>query len=175
MVLKNPRVPQRKKVVGYGPCMSVLTPMQRKFVEVLYEKPGISQQHAVELAGYRGKYEAMKKMGSRLMRNPMVLDAIKECGETTLRGKLPKTVHAIDNIINDPAHRGHVKVLTGVLDRTGLHAISETKTTVTHTIDRTDLLAKIAALIEKNNIVSLPAPIKDGDTVVLLEATEIGD
>jgi hypothetical protein len=171
MALKNPRKPQAQKVAGYGPCMSILTPMQRSFVEVIFDHPELSRAHCCQRAGYKGDYEAVKKMGYRLMRNPLVLDGIRETAETTLRGKLPKTLHAIDNIISDPEHRGHQKTLIAVMDRTGMHAITETRSTITHTIDRADLLGKIALLMQKHNV-PLLAPmttdavvLRDGDLI----------
>jgi hypothetical protein len=146
--------------------MSVLTPMQRSFIETLFDHPELSRAQCIRQAGYRGNGEANRKMGARMMRNPLVLDGIRETAETTLRGKLPKTLHALDNIIGDPNHRGHQKTLLAVLDRTGMHAVSETHTTVTHTIDRGDLLTKLAALMDKHHLLSLPTPtVKDGDTI----------
>src|SRR5690349_18804207 len=100
-VVKNPTKPgrARRHVAGYGTAMSQLTPMQRRFVEILYKHPHSRLIDQVTLAGYKGKYDATRKMGERLMRNPLVLDAIREAGETIYRGKLPKTMAAIDNII----------------------------------------------------------------------------
>lgn len=166
MAIKNPTKPTKRRLKGYGPAMAALSPMQRRYVELRYENALMTEFRCVELAGYKGKYDAIKKMAYRLKNNPLVQAAMKEAGETIYRDKLPITINAIDNIIRDPKHRDHAKVLHGLLDRVGMHAVTETKTTVTHQIDRADLLVKLAALMEKHNLLTLPQPVvKSGDTV----------
>lgn len=171
----NPTTPQNKRLVkGYGPAMSACSPLQRRFIEAAFNHPDRNHMDWLRVAGYKGNYEGTRKLASRMLHNQLVQDAMLEFGATIYRTKLPKVVDAIDRIIVDPLAKDHVKVLHGVLDRVGLHTVHETKTTVTHTFDRDTAIARIAAILERNQM-RLPAPVvKDGDTVIA-EAITVGE
>lgn len=130
----------------YGPAMSSLTPLQQRFVEGYVSSPMRSNLKILEDAGYKGSYEGCKKMVQRLLKNPVILDAIREASSVKLKAMTPKAVDAIEHVIEDPNHRDHVKAIFGVLDRTGLHAVAETHSTVTMT--KPIMVGRIRAMAE---------------------------
>jgi hypothetical protein len=61
--------------------------------------------------------------------------------------------------MNDPKSRHHYKAIDGVLSRAGLPQITEHKTTVVHKVDRKELVASIATMIERLGIALDPAKL----------------
>jgi hypothetical protein len=106
-----------------------------------------------------------------------VIAAFREVGDLEYRSKLPKVIAAIDRVIEDPGHKDHVKVLHSDLDRVGMHAVSESRTTVRHEgLSDADLRARLLALCEKLDIMKMltktatpPTPLTAIDT----EYTEV--
>lgn len=141
----------------YGPAMSSLTPLQQRYVEALMTAPLNSNTAAMRRAGYQGKEEACRKQASRLLKNPVILEALKEASVAHLKAMIPKAVNALDNVLADPKHRDHHKAIVALLDRVGLHPVTEHKTTVEHTIDRDALISRIAVILERHGIDKLPA------------------
>lgn len=171
--MKTATKPKRKPRIEWGPAMAAITPQQRKFVQVLYENPGIDGVKALRKIGYMGNMEAAKKMSFRLRHNVKVLDAIAEYGRHEYQAKLSLAVGAADEILRDPKHRDRVKVLHGVLDRVGMHTVSETR--VTHQISIEDMKHQLRALLAKPALKTLlPSP---NEEPVVLDAhfTEVKD
>lgn len=153
----------------YGPAMSSLSPLQQKFVEGLIDKPLLSRPKILREAGYDGDDAAGRQMCVRLMNNSNVLDAIQEVGRARLRGIVPDAVHSLQAVIRDKKHRDHVKATLALMDRTGLHAVTESKQTITHTFDRDTVIAKIAAIMERNaGLIPIAPPTEQP---VVIEAT----
>jgi hypothetical protein len=146
------RPPRLKLPHSYGPAMSSLTPLQQRFVEGYVCAPMHSTVLVLEQAGYKGSYEATRKMAYRLMKSSVILDAIREASSAKLKAMIPNAVDALKHVIADPKHRDHVKATFGVLDRTGLHAVQESKHTVEHVVPRDELIARICALVEKHGL-----------------------
>jgi hypothetical protein len=63
-------------------------------------------------------------------------------------GLLPKVNRALEAIVDDREHPSHYKAIDGILNRTGLHEITESKKTVVHSIDAQELIVKIRAMSE---------------------------
>jgi len=168
----RPRGPRKK--LG-GPFLASLPPMQRKFVEQLYATPGIGQERALKLAGYKGNDVAAKKCAHRYMKYPAVQAAILELGGELYRAKLPKAIYALDAVMGDPTHRDHVKVLHGVLDRVGLHPVMESKQTVTHNINIDDMKAHLRVLLAKPALKALLPPEPPPIDTDFIEVAETDD
>jgi len=87
-------------------------------------------------------------------------------------GMVPRAVKALDDIMNDPKSRHHYKAIDGVLSRAGLPEIKEHKTTVVHKVDRKELVANIATMVERLGIALDPSRllpqlvvVKEGDII----------
>jgi hypothetical protein len=95
---------------------------------------------------------AVTKAAYRLMRDPTVLEAFREAAVAQVSGMVPRAVKALDDIMNDPKSRHHYRAIEGVLSRAGLPQMTEHKTTVVHKVDRKELVASIATMVEKLGI-----------------------
>ena len=170
------KVRKRDSSAPYGPAMLAITPMQRKFVIALYDQPGIPHTRALRLSGWKGSDTACKSRAWVWSHHPKVLAAIEEYGRTEYNSKLPLAVGGVDSILRNPNHRDHVKVLHGLLDRVGINPVNET--VVTHRIERSDLLTKIAMLLERHAEFKLPEPAKglpEPAKVIEAEYSEVAD
>lgn len=150
--------------------MKALSPLQRRYVIALFDKPGISKRGALRLAGYKHKDESCDRMVNRLTHNEKVKAALIEYGATAIHHEVPNAVGAINQIIANPKdNNARLKASLAVLDRAGLHAIQESHTTVTHTFDRNAVMARVMALLEKHKeALPLPTPlieVKDAEFV----------
>ena len=155
---------RRPKEHPFGPFTSALPPLEQKFVEYLLSNPAISNVQAMRMAGYKGTDSALRKRAYRAIHKKEVLDALREGGALQLGGMVPVAVDALNQLIKDPDSRHHYKAVEGVLNRAGMAEVKETKTTVVHTLDRNDLIIKIAALSKRlgigfNSEKLLPLPI----------------
>src|SRR5215469_1467551 len=112
------------------------------------------------------------KAAYRLMRDPTVLEAFREAAVAHVSGMVPRAVKALDDIMNDPRSRQHYKAIDGVLSRAGLPEIKEHKTTVVHKVDRKELVASIATMVQRlgialdpSKLLAQPAVVKEGDII----------
>jgi hypothetical protein len=160
-----------KKPHAFGPATSALKPLGQRFVEIMQTQAHIGQAKALRLAGHKGSDMAVTKAAYRLMRDPTVLEAFREAAVAQVSGMVPRAVKALDDIMNDPKSRHHYKAIDGVLSRAGLPQITEHKTTVVHKVDRKELVASIATMVEKLGIALdstklLPQQaVKEGDII----------
>jgi phage terminase small subunit len=115
------RRPKREDELG--PAMLALKERQRAFVTcLLLEPPGHGAQvNAARRAGYgtaKTKPVHMANIASRLVRHPKVLAAIVEESRKMLRTGSPEAVNALLAMIRDPNHKGHVRAVGMMLERT---------------------------------------------------------
>jgi hypothetical protein len=95
-----------------------------------------------------------------------VLEALKEGAAAHLTGMVPKAMKALDHVISDPHSRHHFKAIDGILNRAGLPEIKEHKTTVVHKVDRKELVASIARMVERLGIALDPSKLLPQPVVV---------
>jgi hypothetical protein len=72
---------------------------------------------------------------------------------------VPRAVKALDDIMNDPKSRHHYKALDGILNRAGLPEVKQHQTTVVHRVDRKELVASIATMVERLGIAFHPSKL----------------
>jgi len=158
--IKATQKPRRiKRPHPYGPATSALRPLAQRFVEVMQTHTNIGQAKALRLAGHRGSDQAVTKGAYRLMKDPTVLEALREGAVAQLSGMVPRAILAIDSIIKDPSNRNHYKAIDGVLSRAGLPEIKQNQTTVVHKVDRKELVASIAMMVERLGIALDPSKL----------------
>jgi hypothetical protein len=148
----------RKTLPEYGPAMLALNLRHRRFVVMLFDRPGIPAVTALKLAGYKGKDASAQKQSYRLMHNPDVMAAIKEYAAVADTHQIPAATGAYRDILNNPKSRDRLTAAKHVMERAGLGPSRESHVTVTHQFDRNDLLSKIAGLLERNTPALIPAP-----------------
>ena len=118
-----------------------LTDKQKAFVGAFVARGGVNHAECARLAGYAES--DIRNTAYRLMRDPKILQAIREECENADRGLLPLARAALQRLIENPAHKDHfaaIKFLCGCL---GISPVtkSESKRTVEHT-------ANLPALVE---------------------------
>jgi len=165
-----------------GDAMLQLLPRQRKFVVALLETGTTNYTRAAKMAGYGGNSESgLRVQASRLAHDPRIIRALREEGERRLRASAVMATSVLINIAeNGLTAKDRLKAAEMILNRTGLHALTEHKTTVEHTTDELGKIERITALarglgldpaklLGQNAAPSLPAP-----KPVDVEFTEVG-
>lgn len=108
-----------------GPAMRALKPQHQLFVAAYAENGGNAVQ-ACRSAGYK----ADKMTGWRLLKREDVQAAVHELCEQDLKGLTPSALMSLKNLLADQNHKDHAKAVFAVMDRTGLHAVSEQRKVV---------------------------------------------
>jgi hypothetical protein len=85
-------------------------------------------------------------------------------------GLLSKVNRALEAIVDDREHPSHCKAIDGILNRTGLHEVTESKKTVVHSIDAQELIVKIRAMSERLGIVIDPTKLLPQKKQLVIEA-----
>ena len=140
----------------WGPCMKALSDRQKAFVLALYQLPpgyGVNVR-AAKMAGYgtdRTTWKCWSVIGSRVAHDEKVLAAIAEEDKKRIRASAPRAVRALQNLVESPGHRDHIRAVTAVLDR--VHP-AETHHTVQvhHTIDHHAEALDQLALMKRLNV-----------------------
>lgn len=138
-----------------GPKMLSLTSdNHRRFVWYFVHNGGNSAQ-AAEDAGFGNNKKQSATAGWRLSQRADVKDAIAEVTGVALRSLAAGAVKRAQNILNDPNHKDHAKVVLSIMDRVGLSV--ETKKTVQHNhlhanLSEADLAKKVMKLAEKHGM-----------------------
>lgn len=138
-----------------GPAMRALNERQRRFVIAMLDL-GCQANHtrAAVLAGYGGTNETLRVTGHRLSHDDKVQAAIlEEARKRLTTGTIAAVSLLIDTITDTTADRkDRLKASQILMDRGGLHAISEHTVKVEHTDDRAEKLAKLIALAKAQGI-----------------------
>lgn len=118
---------------NYGPAMEVLTPRQQAFVIILLDAGRLNYTDAYLRAGYEVKDRHSAQVnGSRLAHDDRIIAAIKEESSKRLNAGSGVAINSIVVAAADPTHKDHIKACEMILNRTGFHALTEHKATVTH-------------------------------------------
>lgn len=128
-----------------GDAMLALTPRQRAFVTVLLTSGRNNHAAAAKMAGYQGTADTLAVTGHRLAHDQKVLRAIREESDRRIRAHAVLATGVLIEIAGDDMaqHKDRLKAVEMLLNRGGLHAITESKQVIEHH----DLTGK--ALIER--------------------------
>ncbi len=157
--MANELVPIESLCAGntdFGTAMRKLpNELMRKYVliRVMQGKPNFGK--AAELAGYcaeTGNENALRVQGHRLEHDPRIQAAIHEeslrQARHNLGSMLVRASERIGEVLDNPQVKAAdtLKAATMIMDRMGLHPISETKQTVEHIGDSPEVVAKVRRL-----------------------------
>ena len=140
-----------------GPCMRALpTDRQRAFVCAMIETGGTNKLVAAQLAGYTGDSASLKVTGHRLAHDEDVLNAMHEEASRRLKSGQIQAVSTLLMIMqSSPKDSDRLKAIEMLMNRTGMHAMSEHKVvnvnqskTDAELVKRLKLLAKEAGMDE---------------------------
>lgn len=138
-----------------GPDMKML-PSQRMqlFVLASCAQSFPDNSAAAREAGYQGNANALHVAGNRLANDARVRAAILEQSKRQMQSYTPMAVRTLGEIALNEAVTPMVRVRAceGILNRAGLHEISEHKVELSHTETRMDKLKKLAEFAKLANI-----------------------
>ncbi len=132
-----------------GPCMKALSERHRLFVLALLDMGvRLDQGLAYKRAGYQATGVGARVNGHRLAHDPRIQAALLE--EARKRAQL-NTVAAtalLAEAIQDPSlpMKDRLKAAAMILDRGGLHALTEHRVEVSHTDSRAEKILRVAEL-----------------------------
>ena len=121
-----------------GPAMQALSPLMQRFVVALVQT-GCTQAKAAELAGYTGSAETLRATGHRVAHDARVQAALHEEATRLIGSTSTMAVNVLIDVARDKtlAPRDRIKAASELLNRGGLHPLSESKLTVEH-VGRTE-------------------------------------
>jgi phage terminase small subunit len=111
-----------------GPKMNALPLMRRAFVSALMNQGTRNATEAAKTAGYsQNSYNSLKVHACNLMHDDAVQEAIQEEAKRRITAMLPLAIETVAGIMENPQEGGAVrlKAATVVMDRGGVHAVSE--------------------------------------------------
>ncbi len=122
----------------YGPAMSRLNERQRAFVTSMLDYGGKDNTKAAIEAGYEGTPVSIRVQAHRLAHDEKIQLAIREEAQKRLNASTVMAVNILLEIADDVtvAEKSRLTAIGMILDRTGLHATTEQKVTVTR-VDET--------------------------------------
>ncbi len=130
-----------------GPKMQVLLPRQRLFVAALLETGSNNHMLCAKLAGYVGDNSTLARTGHRLAHDDAVLDAIEEESKRRLRASIIMATSRLVLIAeNSPQDKDKLKAIEMILNRTGLHALTESRVIHEHTTAGPETIKRIIDL-----------------------------
>jgi len=145
----------------WGPAMKALPgDAWRAFVMAMVNTGGKNHTECLRLAGYEGDKDYLKVRAHLIVHDPRTQAAIQEVGRSRFRSLtldatlvLAEAMTAQKAIVTkdgvdgyEPDWTTRVKAANSVLDRGGLHALSEHHVTVTKTLSREEKIMEIAKL-----------------------------
>jgi hypothetical protein len=121
-----------------GPKMSALADDRRRVFCWLMASGIETPVAAARGAGFADN-GAIRVTSHRLMHDPRILDAIHEATQVALQGLAPMAVRRAKEILDNPKHPSHARMIETVLDRTGHFARTEHSVRVEHSVDVREL------------------------------------
>lgn len=158
-----------------GPCMKALNERQRLFVIALLDLGGRkNHRRAAQFAGYEGGPLVLRVTGHRLAHDPKVQAALLEEAKARLQSSTVAAVNLIEDVLTSTRYdiKDRMKAATMVLDRGGLHALTEHKVDVNVNDTRAEKLLRVVALAKQlgkdpRELLGNLADVIEGDFKVL--------
>jgi phage terminase small subunit len=129
--------------------MLALSEYQRAFVTAILDRPSIDQWEAAQLAGYSGDRQTLRVTGHRLAHDSKVQEAMYEEAKKRMKSGSLEAVSVLLEIVrggNGALAKDRLKAVEMLLNRVGLHALSEHKVQVEHTVDDATMIDRIRRL-----------------------------
>ena len=117
----------------YGPAMLACTELERNFVLALLDQGDDNHMRAAIAAGSKASTPSSQRVtGWRLAHNPRVIEAMKEEGRRRMDSTTIMAISQLAKIAGNQMHKGQLRAIEMILDRTGFNAMTEHKVTVEH-------------------------------------------
>lgn len=131
-----------------GPAMRALNERQRQFVLALLEQGTTNYTRAAAAAGYGNNPESLKVQAHRLAHDPRILAALQEEAKARITAGVVMAASSLVQIAEDSntPTRDRLRALEMIMNRGGLHAMTESKQTIVHEADEAGAIARIKTL-----------------------------
>lgn len=138
----------------FGPKMLKLTPLQRRFVWAVLNFPGGKDWQIAKAAGYStNSHGALRVQAHVLFHSEKVIAALHEEASKRLRSSSVLGVSILVKIAQTDGHRDQLRAAEALLNRVGLHEMTEHKVTVDHRDETGEaMIGRVAALAKKLGI-----------------------
>lgn len=162
-----------------GPAMRNLNLRQRAFVIAMIEQGGINHTEAAIRAGYTTHPGTARVTAHRLAHDDNVLAAIQEEAGRRMRSGAIVAVKVLLEIVDDQGakHTDRLRAVEMLLNRSGLHAVTEQNIKVEHRdMSEAAMIKKIKLLAEKQGldpVKLLGASAVDAEYTEVTQITEI--
>jgi phage terminase small subunit len=136
----------------FGPMMKALpSDRMRQWVISYLDNGGRDQGKAAAEAGYTGSHQTLAVTGHRLAHDERVQAALHEEAHKRLRAGTILSVSVLTEIISNDTQqtKDRLKAIEMLLNRTGLHAQTEHKVTVEHTVSEEKMVERIMFLSQQ--------------------------
>ena len=131
-----------------GPKMRALPRDTWRMFVLLYTSHGCRDAKAAYKQAFdrEGRSEAATQVNaSKLLHDQRIQEAVQEVCRAQLQTLLPRAVDVLQRVVNNPSHSENVKVALEIANRTGLHSVTEHRTTTTLGDDK-DAIARIGRM-----------------------------
>lgn len=150
MVNQAVAVIPRREYGRMGPKMQALNPRQRAFVQAMLDLGMVNHTRCAMLAGYSTENpDGLRVTAHRLAHDERVQAAIHEEAGRRLRSGAIMAVSVLQNIAETPGHKDQLKAALAVLDRSGLHAVSESRQTHEVVFDEKNAIQRVLELCKQ--------------------------
>lgn len=139
-------LPDTRDAGRMGPKMQALTKRQRAFVQAMLDTGMTNHTRCAMMAGYTGTDGTLRVAGHRLAHDERIQSAIQEEAKKRMQSGVIMAVGVLQNIAETPGHKDQLKAAMAIMDRSGLHAVSENKTVHEVSFDEKGAIARIRAL-----------------------------
>lgn len=136
-----------KDMGALGPKMLALNPRQRAFVIAMIETGQDNHTRCARMAGYyNGNDNALRVTAFRLAHDDKIQAAIVEQAGRRMKAGTIMATSALLSIASNQMHKDQLRAAVEILNRTGLHAVSETKITHEHIMDDKQSIQRVVEL-----------------------------
>lgn len=140
----------------YGPAMQKLNERQRLFVLNLMEFGDDNFTRAARAAGYTDtgdpKTTAIRLQAHKLAHDPRIQEAMLEEAKRRLQGGLILAVSTLVTHVRSADPKVALKAAEMLMNRGGIHALSEHKVNVEHTLNEEEMVKSIEMMAQKMGI-----------------------
>lgn len=162
-----------------GPKMQACSEQEQRFVWAFLEQGCADASEAARKAGYSdpGPHSStIRVRGHELRHRRRVVEAMQEVARSYFGGLLLPAVLAAEDMITNPKHPDHAKMVLAALSAQGLGASQtiDVNHTVTRKVDASEAMAKIAEFREKFPL-QFAKMIGAGPAVIEAEFSEVAD
>jgi phage terminase small subunit len=113
---------------------------------------GVKKDFGAEAARLAGYKTGHKQEAYRLMRNPRVLEAIREEAGKRLQASALLGAMVLEEIALDPLHKDRLKAATELLNRGGMQLVEKHEHIVKDERNAAELVQFIKSMAQKNNL-----------------------